>query len=130
MQSFSRPHNTQSGPHHPHNVGQKILSDSFIGLEVALSSMALSLRKPLLSARPALPATRRVAKIVSCQSQQDEHIHKAIALPLASMVAAALLAGSFCPEEALAARSGGRSGGSSFSARKSYSAPAASRASM
>lgn len=53
---------------------------------------------------------------------------KAVALPLASMVAAALIAGAAMPEDALAAssRSGGRVGGSSgFSARK---APTSSRA--
>ncbi len=49
------------------------------------------------------------------------------ALPLATMVAAGLLAGAFTPDEAIAANSSGRAGGSSrgFSARKAAPAAAA-----
>ncbi|KXZ56826.1 hypothetical protein GPECTOR_1g745 [Gonium pectorale] len=75
-------------------------------------------RAPMLSARPAV--SRRV---VVCRAQKEETSPvKAVALPLASMVAAALIAGAAMPEDALAAssRSGGRVGGSSgFAARKS-----------
>ncbi len=88
--------------------------------------MALLMRKPLLSARPALPR-RVVSKAVVCRASVEENIRKAVAVPLASLVAAALLAGAFAPDEALAARSSGRAGGSSgFSSRRSAPAPARS----
>ncbi len=75
------------------------------------------------------PVQRSVRRAIVCQAQKPEQTNpmKAVALPLASMVAAALIAGAAVPEEALAAsqRSGGRVGGSSgFAARK---APAPSR---
>ena len=91
------------------------------------------MRKQQISmARPAL-TTRRVVSKVICQANKDgeDSIRKSVALPFAAMVAAAMVAGAFSPEEALAARSSGRAGGSSgFSARRAYSPPTASRASM
>ncbi|GLC44393.1 hypothetical protein PLESTB_000474500 [Pleodorina starrii] len=79
--------------------------------------------------RAARPTQRSACRVVVCQAQKSEDVSpmKAVALPLASMVAAALIAGAAMPEEALAAsqRSGGRVGGSSgFAARKA--APARS----
>ncbi len=83
----------------------------------------LSLKPLNASLKPALPARKRVALVA--QSQKDDRPQLAT-LPLATMVAAALLSGTFSPEEALAARSSGRAGGSSgFSSRK-YSRPATS----
>jgi len=83
--------------------------------------MASPMARPL--SRPS------VARITACQAQQDEKVRSAVALPLASMaamVAAAMIAGAFVPEEALAARSSGRAGGSSgFSARRAAPAPSA-----
>ena len=81
----------------------------------------LALQKPCGLQR--LPAQRlQRARVVVCKAHQEEDaLKKAIAVPLASMVAAALVAGALVmPEEALAAsRSGGRVGGSSgFSSRK------------
>ncbi|GIL73185.1 hypothetical protein Vretimale_4768 [Volvox reticuliferus] len=83
--------------------------------------MLLQRSGPIRAARPTQRATRRV---VVCQAQKPDDVGpmKAVALPLASMVAAALIAGAVMPEDALAAssRSGGRVGGSSgFSSRKS-----------
>jgi len=80
--------------------------------------MASPMARPL--SRPS------VARITACQAQQDEKVRSAVALPLASMMAAAIIAGAFVPEEALAARSSGRAGGSSgFSARRAAPAPSA-----
>lgn len=95
--------------------------------------MALTMRTPLLSrssARPTMSTRSRVlAGRIVCSAQPEDKRDNNFALPLASMVAAAMIAGAFVPDEALAARSSGRAGGSSgFSARKSYSAPSASRA--
>lgn len=80
-----------------------------------------------LRARAAAPASRAVAirRPLVCLAAQKEAeqvpLAQRVALPLASMVAAAMMAGAAFPEEALAAqsRSGGRVGGSSgFAARK------------
>ena len=86
--------------------------------------MALYLsHKPLLTTRHVRPISRPSVARITCQAQKDEQIRTAMALPLASMVAAAMIAGAFAPEEALAARSSGRAGGSSFSSRRSAPAP-------
>jgi uncharacterized membrane protein len=84
--------------------------------------MALAMKKSVLS-RPVITTQRRATLRVLCQSQSnDDKFRQAIAMPIASMVAAALIAGAVVPEQALAARSSGRAGGSSgFSARKSAS---------
>ena len=69
-------------------------------------------------ARPALLRSR-VAPRVVCQAQNDDGFRKALAVPLASMVAAAMVAGALMPEVAEAGRSGGRAGGGGgFSSRK------------
>lgn len=83
----------------------------------------------LLKRAPIVAAPRVARRAVVVKAQQDDSPNpiQKMALPLASMVAAALIAGAAMPEDALAAssRSGGRVGGSSgFSARK---APAPSR---
>jgi hypothetical protein len=90
--------------------------------------MALSVRQPLIArSRPALSTTRPsrvLAGKIVCSAQPHEDIRKSFAAPMAAMVAAAMIAGAFVPDEAIAAKSSGRAGGSSgFSARKSYSAP-------
>ena len=46
-----------------------------------------------------------------------------MALPLTALVAAGLLLGGLSPEDAQAARSGGRVGGGSFSGARARSAP-------
>lgn len=86
----------------------------------------------------ALP-TARALKVQAVKAKQpvvvaDEEAQSwkplALALPLASMVAAAMIAGAVIPEEAMAARSGGRVGGGfsggGRSAAPSRSAPAPS----
>ncbi|PNH05862.1 hypothetical protein TSOC_007845 [Tetrabaena socialis] len=88
--------------------------------------MMLQRSAPIRASRPVSRSTAR--RVVVCQAQKPEEASplKIMALPLASMVAAALIAGAAMPEDAMAAqRSGGRMGGySGFSARK---APASSR---
>lgn len=75
-------------------------------------------RAALSVARPR-PATLRVV----CQAHQqkpekpEDHVNK-FALPVATLVASALVCGAIVPEEALAAKSGGRVGGSSFKSRR------------
>ncbi|GFR41054.1 hypothetical protein Agub_g1698 [Astrephomene gubernaculifera] len=74
------------------------------------------------------PVPRAAARrVVVCRAQKSEDASpvKVMALPLASMVAAALIAGAALPEDALAAsqRSGGRIGGSSGFASRRGAAP-------
>jgi len=67
-----------------------------------------------------LPTVRiaPVGFVVRCSAQDEEKsIVEKIALPAAALLGAALLFAS-TPDEALAARSGGRVGGSSFSSRR------------
>ena len=66
-------------------------------------------------------ACRRFAPLVVRASAQPEEprASSTVALPLAAMVAAGLLLSGLSPEEALAARSGGRVGGGSFSGARS-----------
>lgn len=85
-----------------------------MALQASRRGLGLSSSKAF-AARPA-----RVASRIVCAAQKPEHEQQQhVALPVAALVAAALLASSVAPEEALAARSGGRVGGSSFSARRS-----------
>ena len=80
---------------------------------------------------PCLPARRRVPVIARCsgQNSQDERpLAARLAVPVAATLAASLLLGAALPEDALAARSGGRVGGSSFrSSAPPRSAPSAPR---
>lgn len=75
--------------------------------------------KPVFSCKLARPVCR-----VVCSAQKDEEQSgfAKLAVPLATVIAAGLLTGAVLPEEALAARSGGRVGRSGFSSRRS-SAP-------
>ncbi len=75
-----------------------------------------------------LPARRQVVCQAVRKPQVDEITQRAPAV-IASLVAAALLSGAIVPEEALAARSGGRVGGSSFSSR-SYSSRSSGSSSL
>ena len=62
------------------------------------------------------PLRARVAPRVVCQAQDDSKLKQ---VAVASVVASSLLvAGAINPEEALAARSGGRVSSSGFSARR------------
>lgn len=80
--------------------------------------MALQLQRSKVQIRgPAAPQRARVARVV-CQAT-PEHDNKLKHAALAGVVASALLLGSaVMPDEALAARSGGRVSSSSFSSRK------------
>eukprot|EP00195_Chlamydomonas_chlamydogama_P013807 CAMPEP_0202898704 /NCGR_PEP_ID=MMETSP1392-20130828/7155_1 /ASSEMBLY_ACC=CAM_ASM_000868 /TAXON_ID=225041 /ORGANISM="Chlamydomonas chlamydogama, Strain SAG 11-48b" /LENGTH=176 /DNA_ID=CAMNT_0049584707 /DNA_START=81 /DNA_END=611 /DNA_ORIENTATION=- len=81
----------------------------------------LSLRSTALPVRAVAARSSRCVRTVVCRAQNTENdvVRKAVALPLASMVAAALVAGAVVPDEALAAKSSGRvSGSSGFSSRK------------
>ena len=59
------------------------------------------------------------------QPDQSESAVKRFALPLTAAVAAALIMSAGSPDEALAARSGGRVGGSSFRSARPAPAPRA-----
>lgn len=76
------------------------------------------IRRNAVLQRPALCSAQRP------QLDQAESAVRRFAMPLTAAVAAALLISAGSPDEALAARSGGRVGGSSFrSARPAPSAP-------
>jgi uncharacterized membrane protein len=66
-----------------------------------------------------MPVARRAVLAVRASTQEPEQqgLAAKLALPTAAVLAAALLFAA-TPDEALAARSGGRVGGSSFSARR------------
>ncbi|GFH23776.1 hypothetical protein V8C86DRAFT_2604551 [Haematococcus lacustris] len=69
-------------------------------------------------ARPVVPALARRCQPVLCRAAQQDSESR-MALPLAALVAAAMLTGSAIPSEALAAKSSGRVGGTSgFKSRK------------
>jgi len=72
------------------------------------------------------PSQRFTHVVKAINGQNFGDVLQSVKAPLAALCAAALLTGAIVPEEALAARSGGRVGGSSFSARRS--APSAPRA--
>lgn len=64
----------------------------------------------ITSRKTALVQFRKSTPRVVCSASKDEE-SSSIALPLASLVAVALLTSSFTPDEAWAGRSGGRVGG-------------------
>lgn len=82
--------------------------------------MALRCRAAPLSARaPALPA-RRALVVRASAAQEPKPVDRLKQAALAGVVATSLLLGSaVAPEEAFAARSGGRVSSSGFSARRS-----------
>lgn len=83
--------------------------------------MAIALRTPVgLRTSSVAPARSRAAVRVICKAQPEEHVTKKFALPVATLVATAMLSGAMImPEEALAAKSSGRVGGSSgFKSRR------------
>eukprot|EP00798_Chlamydomonas_sp_ICE-L_P018169 gene18169-24601_t len=82
--------------------------------------MALSMKQTSI-ARPTLGVARRP---VVCQAVKPESESRKVPVAIASVLAAMMMSGAFVPDEALAARSGGRAGGGNFSSRRS-SAPAA-----
>jgi uncharacterized membrane protein len=74
---------------------------------------------PALRARPAVAA--KPARLMVCKSAKNDSPEKTIAtlaVPVATVVAAGMLFSAVVPEQALAARSGGRAGGSNFAARR------------
>lgn len=94
----------------------------------------LSLQRPGAVTRSTMQRAAPVSRVcgarrIVCQAgakpEEPSMLQRAVSVPLAGMVAAALMASAFLPEDAFAAsRSGGRVGGSSgFSSRRS--APAA-----
>lgn len=85
----------------------------------ALGSARLPSRRPMPLGRAhgALPVVCKAKQQTDAEAPRS--VHERMALPLAGMVAAAMLAGAFVPEEAMAARSGGRVGGGGFSGRSS-----------
>jgi hypothetical protein len=91
--------------------------------------MALQLKRsaapPARRAAAQAPALRRapLACRAAAKSQDGAAEEKLVALPLSALVAAGLLLGGFSPEEAQAARSGGRVGGGSFSGARARTAP-------
>lgn len=73
---------------------------------------------PALRARPAV-ATRPTRQAMVCKASYDaEKTIATLAVPVATVVAAGMLVSAVVPEQALAARSGGRAGGSNFAARR------------
>ena len=91
--------------------------------------MALQLRRST-AARPARKAVSQAPALrrgpLACRAAakpQDAAERKLLALPLTALVAAGLLLGGLSPEDAQAARSGGRVGGGSFSGARARSAP-------
>lgn len=90
----------------------------------ALSSVARGV--PSLRARPGFsPRPVVAARNVVCNASKDEEskpaVNTAVARAAAAAIAAGLLVSAVHPEEAVAARSGGRVGASSFAARRSAS---------
>jgi uncharacterized membrane protein len=69
--------------------------------------------KPVLAARPA-----RAVRVVCSANKDVETRIQQLAVPVATVVAAGLIASAVVAPEALAARSGGRAGGSNFAARR------------
>eukprot|EP00775_Hariotina_reticulata_P001674 gene1674-2017_t len=77
------------------------------------------LARPVLAARP---AARPVVRCFAAK-RDEESVKPAVATVAAVVTAGLLLQSTVAVEPALAARSGGRAGASSFSARRSYAAP-------
>lgn len=82
--------------------------------------MALQLQRQGQIRGLSAPRVSRAKPVVVCKAaQQNEQDSKLKQAALAGLVASALLLGSaVVPDEALAARSGGRVGSSSFSSRR------------
>jgi uncharacterized membrane protein len=91
--------------------------------------MALQMQRSAISAAKPTLAPRRLA-VRTCASSnkgEEQTVVRKMAVPVAATVAASLLLGAqmVAPEEAMAARSGGRAGASSFSARRAAPSRAA-----
>jgi uncharacterized membrane protein len=104
------------------------LSAVALNLQFTPSDKMASLMSAKLASTRALrpvvarPARQLCRKVVVCKAEQQFSIQK-LALPVATASLALMLSGAFFPEDAMAARSGGRAGGSSgFSARRSQPA--------
>lgn len=87
------------------------------------TTMALSLQRSACPVRASsrVPACSRAARlVVRCNQQQEEKtVNGGHALVAATLTAGMLMGAQLAvPQEALAARSGGRAGASSFSARR------------
>lgn len=98
------------------------LQPSKMALAVRVAKPALSLRGPGVSRRAAAPRVLCSAKKADGQQAEAPRV----ALPVAALVGAALLTSALVPEEALAAKSSGRVGGSGFSSRRAAAPSAAS----
>ena len=84
----------------------------------ALSSVAMRPTLGCFRSTACGPQQRRFQRPVVCAASPEEKtLAQKLALPAAAILGAALLF-TAAPDEALAARSGGRMGGSSFSRRK------------
>ena len=70
--------------------------------------------------------TARSSQKLQPEVEGERSLAARLALPVAATLAASLLLGATLPEDALAARSGGRVGGSSFRSSAPRSAPAPS----
>lgn len=80
---------------------------------------------PTLSVQRRPLAFRCSAKMVPDEQKKEQAgVAARLSKPVAAALAACLLLGAAVPEEALAARSGGRAGGSSFRSSAPRSAPA------
>jgi hypothetical protein len=86
--------------------------------------MQATVLRPAGLKAPLARASRAARPAVVCQAQKDGQ--NLLALPMATLVATAMITGSMVmPEDALAAKSSGRVGGSSgFAARKAASTSA------
>lgn len=78
-----------------------------------------------VSCSPRLPSRTNMLVCRAQKADEESHIAQKMALPFTAALAAALVMSAVAPEDALAARSGGRVGGSSFSSSRS-SAPRSS----
>ncbi|CAD7700920.1 unnamed protein product [Ostreobium quekettii] len=89
---------------------------------MSLSAATFSGRSPMAAPLRALPPLRARPSRLACRAEKSnkgdsgERLRDALAGPVVAAVAAAMLTGAMVPEEAWAARSGGRMGGSSFRA--------------
>lgn len=98
-----------------------------------MTSTRSSLVAVRLGARPACAVPFRRASTIRCTARPDSEdkpqtMPQRMALPLVVAIAGAMLAGAAMPDDAMAARSGGRMGGSSFrSARPAPSRGAPAR---
>lgn len=84
----------------------------------------LSVRRAPFAVRASRPAVARV--VCSATKNEAKPGERRAAPAVAALVAMSLIAGAFVPDDAMAAKSSGRVGGSGFSARRA--APARSAA--